>query len=102
MVSNTTLHFAGETEVVDLNARAAFRADDNCVFLSADYSQIGTIALRQFRHSNLEDVAKLIVAVIEMRIMAHVSKDKELIAFFNSGRDIHSLVASKWKSTIQS
>lgn len=37
-----------------------------------------------------------------MRIMAHVSKDRELIAFFNSGRDIHALVAAKWKSRVLS
>ena len=31
---------------------------------------------------------------IELRIMAHLSKDKELIAAFNSGEDLHSTMAS--------
>ena len=31
---------------------------------------------------------------IELRIMAHLSKDKELITAFNSGEDLHSTVAS--------
>ena len=52
--------------------RKAFIADnDNCLFFSADYSQI------------------------ELRIMAHLSGDKNMIEAFRSGADIHSATASK-------
>ncbi len=51
--------------------RKAFIPDDNCVFLSADYSQI------------------------ELRIMAHLSGDKTMIDAFNSGNDIHAATAAK-------
>ncbi|MDR1730445.1 MAG: DNA polymerase I [Prevotellaceae bacterium] len=51
--------------------RKAFIADENCVFLSADYSQI------------------------ELRIMAHLSKDPNMIEAFNSGYDIHTATAAK-------
>ena len=51
--------------------RKAFIPDDNCVFLSADYSQI------------------------ELRIMAHLSGDKTMIEAFNSGNDIHAATAAK-------
>ena len=51
--------------------RKAFIADENCYFFSADYSQI------------------------ELRIMAHLSEDENLIEAFNSGYDIHSATAAK-------
>jgi DNA polymerase-1 len=51
--------------------RKAFTADDDCRFLSADYSQI------------------------ELRIMAHLSKDPNMIEAFNSGYDIHTATAAK-------
>lgn len=51
--------------------RKAFIADDNCLFFSADYSQI------------------------ELRIMAHLSQDPSMIEAFNSGADIHAATAAK-------
>ena len=51
--------------------RKAFVPKQGCVFLSADYSQI------------------------ELRLMAHLSKDKSMIADFLSGNDIHAATASK-------
>ena len=53
--------------------RRAFTADcpDNCLFFSADYSQI------------------------ELRIMAHLSQDPQMIEAFNSGADIHAATAAK-------
>ena len=53
--------------------RAAFVPADKekSVILSADYSQI------------------------ELRLLAHISKDKHLIEAFNSGIDVHTLTASK-------
>lgn len=51
--------------------RRAFIADDNCTFLSADYSQI------------------------ELRIMAHLSQDVNMLEAFNSGEDIHAATAAK-------
>jgi DNA polymerase-1 len=51
--------------------RKAFVPDEGHVFLSADYSQI------------------------ELRIMAHLSKDKGMIDDFMSGSDIHAATASK-------
>ncbi|VBB47485.1 DNA polymerase I [uncultured Paludibacter sp.] len=51
--------------------RKVFIPDDNCIFLSADYSQI------------------------ELRIMAHLSGDKNMIDAFNSGNDIHAATAAK-------
>ena len=50
--------------------RKAFIPDEGCVFLSADYSQI------------------------ELRIMAHLSKDSNMIEAFNCGLDIHSATAA--------
>jgi DNA polymerase I len=50
--------------------RKAFIPDEGCVFLSADYSQI------------------------ELRIMAHLSEDSNMIAAFNSGHDIHTATAA--------
>ncbi|MCR5301550.1 MAG: DNA polymerase I [Lachnospiraceae bacterium] len=51
--------------------RKFFVPDEGCVFVDADYSQI------------------------ELRIMAHMSKDPSLIEAFNSGADIHSITAAK-------
>ncbi|SHF55759.1 DNA polymerase I [Dysgonomonas macrotermitis] len=51
--------------------RKAFIADNDCIFYSADYSQI------------------------ELRIMAHLSQDPHMIEAFNSGEDIHAATAAK-------
>lgn len=51
--------------------RKAFIPDDGCLFLSADYSQI------------------------ELRIMAHLSGDSNMIDDFCSGHDIHAATAAK-------
>ncbi|MDR2472702.1 MAG: DNA polymerase I [Tannerella sp.] len=52
--------------------RKAFIADnEDCVFFSADYSQI------------------------ELRVMAHISGDPNMIAAFNQGADIHASTAAK-------
>lgn len=51
--------------------RKAFIPDDGCLFLSADYSQI------------------------ELRIMAHLSGDANMLEAFNSGHDIHTATAAK-------
>lgn len=51
--------------------RKAFIPDDGCLFLSVDYSQI------------------------ELRIMAHLSGDGNMIEDFRSGYDIHAATAAK-------
>ena len=51
--------------------RKAFIPDDGCEFFSADYSQI------------------------ELRIIAHLSQDKNMIDAFLSGYDIHAATAAK-------
>ena len=51
--------------------RKAFVPDNGCLFLSVDYSQI------------------------ELRIMAHLSGDKNMIEDFRSGYDIHAATAAK-------
>ena len=51
--------------------RKAFIPDDGCEFFSADYSQI------------------------ELRIMAHLSGDENMIEAFCSGHDIHAATAAK-------
>lgn len=52
--------------------RKAFIPDNaECVFFSADYSQI------------------------ELRVMAHISGDKQMIEAFNRGADIHAATAAK-------
>jgi DNA polymerase-1 len=51
--------------------RKAFIAENDCVFLSADYSQI------------------------ELRIMAHLSQDTNMIDAFLSDQDIHAATAAK-------
>jgi len=51
--------------------RRAFVPDEGYIFFSADYSQI------------------------ELRLMAHLSRDKSMIADFLSGNDIHAATAAK-------
>ena len=51
--------------------REAFVANEGCVFLSADYSQI------------------------ELRIMAHLSQDANMLEAFRRGVDIHAATAAK-------
>jgi len=51
--------------------RRAFVADDGCLLVTADYSQI------------------------ELRLLAHLSKDEALIRAFNEGQDIHRAVAAE-------
>lgn len=51
--------------------REYFTAKEGCVLIDADYSQI------------------------ELRVLAHISSDSNLIAAFNSGADIHSATASQ-------
>lgn len=51
--------------------RKVFIPDEGCTFLSSDYSQI------------------------ELRIMAHLSKDKNMVEAFRKGQDIHAVTASK-------
>ena len=51
--------------------RRVFIPDEGCTFLSADYSQI------------------------ELRIMAHLSEDKNMLEAFNQGLDIHTATAAK-------
>ena len=58
--------------------RKAFIPDEGCLFFSADYSQI------------------------ELRIMAHLSEDKNMIDAFLSDYDIHAATAAKiYKTDIQ-
>lgn len=51
--------------------RKAFIPEEGCTFFSADYSQI------------------------ELRIMAHLSQDKNMVEAFNNGWDIHQATAAK-------
>lgn len=51
--------------------RRVFIPDNGCTFLSADYSQI------------------------ELRIMAHLSGDRNMVEAFNNGQDIHAATAAK-------
>lgn len=51
--------------------RSAFVPDEGCRFLASDYSQI------------------------ELRVLAHLSEDPELIAAFRAGEDIHRYTASR-------
>ncbi|MHC4870720.1 MAG: DNA polymerase I [Planctomycetota bacterium] len=51
--------------------RAAFTAEKGCKLISADYSQV------------------------ELRMLAHLSGDKNLCDAFNSGKDIHQAVAAQ-------
>lgn len=69
--SNPNLQNIPVRDSLGREIRRCFVAADDCVFLSADYSQI------------------------ELRVMAHVSEDPGLIASFNSGFDFHQDTASK-------
>ena len=51
--------------------RSAFEAEKGCTLVGADYSQI------------------------ELRVLAHLSKDENLIDAFNKGEDIHRMTASR-------
>ncbi len=51
--------------------RKVFTASEGCVLTDADYSQI------------------------ELRVLAHMSGDRELIEAYNSGSDIHAITAAK-------
>ncbi len=51
--------------------RKFFRAKDGCVLIDADYSQI------------------------ELRVLAHIANDKNMIDAFNNGDDIHAITASQ-------
>ncbi len=51
--------------------RRFFKAKNGCVLVDADYSQI------------------------ELRVLAHISNDKNMIDGFNSGDDIHAITASQ-------
>lgn len=55
----------------DVDVRSAFRAKSGWSFISADYSQI------------------------ELRVLAQLSKDKNLVHAFLSGQDIHAQTAAK-------
>lgn len=59
--------------------REAVIPDEGCLFLSADYSQI------------------------ELRLLAHMSKDEHLLQAFRSGQDIHAATAARiYKQPIES
>lgn len=51
--------------------RKVFKPENDCVYIDADYSQI------------------------ELRVLAHISGDKNMIEAFNNGEDIHAQAASK-------
>lgn len=69
--SNPNLQNIPIREDLGREIRKAFIPDENCLFFSADYSQI------------------------ELRIMAHLSKDQHMIEAFRSGADIHAATAAK-------
>lgn len=69
--SNPNLQNIPIRDVDGKEIRKAFIPDDNCLFFSSDYSQI------------------------ELRIMAHLSQDKNMIDAFLSGHDIHAATAAK-------
>ncbi len=51
--------------------RKFFKAKDGCILIDADYSQI------------------------ELRVLAHIANDKNMIDAFNNGDDIHAITASQ-------
>lgn len=69
--SNPNLQNIPIREAMGREIRKAFAADPGEVFFSADYSQI------------------------ELRLMAHLSKDPTMIEAFRSGQDIHAATAAK-------
>ena len=54
----------------DINIRSIFKAPENHIFISADYSQI------------------------ELRVLAHFSQDKNLLQAFKENQDIHAITAA--------
>jgi len=70
--TNPNLQNIPVREEMGREIRKAFIPDnDECVFFSADYSQI------------------------ELRVMAHISGDRQMIAAFKQGADIHTATAAK-------
>ncbi|MCQ2360213.1 MAG: DNA polymerase I [Paludibacteraceae bacterium] len=69
--SNPNLQNIPVREAQGREIRKVFIPDDGCLFFSADYSQI------------------------ELRLMAHLSGDNNMIEAFNSGQDIHAATAAK-------
>ncbi len=69
--SNPNLQNIPVREAQGREIRKVFIPDDGCIFFSADYSQI------------------------ELRLMAHLSGDTNMIEAFNSGQDIHAATAAK-------
>lgn len=69
--SNPNLQNIPVREAQGREIRKVFIPDDGCIFFSADYSQI------------------------ELRLMAHLSGDNNMIEAFNSGQDIHAATAAK-------
>lgn len=69
--SNPNLQNIPVREEEGKEVRKAFIPDEGCEFFSADYSQI------------------------ELRLMAHLSQDKNMVEDFNSGHDIHQATAAK-------
>eukprot|EP01114_Cavostelium_apophysatum_P001845 TRINITY_DN11625_c0_g1_i1.p1 TRINITY_DN11625_c0_g1~~TRINITY_DN11625_c0_g1_i1.p1 ORF type:complete len:1080 (+),score=278.54 TRINITY_DN11625_c0_g1_i1:64-3240(+) len=60
------------SDASSLNIRDAFCSDEGLSLVAFDYSQL------------------------EMRILAHMSKDQYLLQFFREKQDIHKLIASRW------
>lgn len=69
--SNPNLQNIPVRDEVGKEIRRAFIAEEGCLFFSADYSQI------------------------ELRIMAHLSQDKNMVQDFLSDNDIHAATAAK-------
>lgn len=69
--SNPNLQNIPIREAMGREIRKAFIPDDGEVWFSADYSQV------------------------ELRLMAHLSNDKNMIEAFNNGDDIHAATAAK-------
>ena len=70
--TNPNLQIIPVRDEMGREIRRAFTADnDDCIFFSADYSQI------------------------ELRIMAHLSNDAHMVEAFVSGEDIHAATAAK-------